>query len=202
MGFANERDTCGPGAGSFDRAVVAPIYQTSTYVYEELGKSRADTTMRERIIRPEALERTVAKLEGGHAAYVFTSGMAGIDAVSVCEAGDHVVLSEAVASRRFYRYQPNCWFILDWNFSFVEYDRPGGGAGRDATASESTNVISRPHKGTPRQIPPHPRGETHTPRVRPPASLPCAQPPSGSDDSFAHSRIAPRDFPKLLIHVM
>ena len=29
----------------------------------------------------KALERTVAKLEGGHSAYVFTSGMAGIDAV-------------------------------------------------------------------------------------------------------------------------
>jgi len=54
--------------------------------------------MRGRRIRiAAALERTVAKLEGGSAAFVFTSGMAAIDSVfRLLRPGDH-----AIISRRF-----------------------------------------------------------------------------------------------------
>src|SRR5260370_38695587 len=62
-----------PATGS----IVAPIYQTSTYVNEELGKNKGYDYARTNHPNRKALERTVAKLEGGHAAYVFTSGMAG-----------------------------------------------------------------------------------------------------------------------------
>jgi len=51
-------------------------------VYEELGKTKGGYDYaRTNHPNRKALERTVAKLEGGHAAYVFTSGMAGVDAV-------------------------------------------------------------------------------------------------------------------------
>src|SRR5258707_12138985 len=82
MGFATNAIHVGQEPDPSTGAVVAPIYQTSTYVYEELGKSRGGYDYaRTNHPNRKALERTVAKLEGGHAAYVFTSGMAGVDAV-------------------------------------------------------------------------------------------------------------------------
>src|SRR5437899_5308486 len=101
MGFATNAIHVGqkpePGTGS----IVAPIYQTSTYVNEELGKNKGYDYARTNHPNRKALERTVAKLEGGHSAYVFTSGMAGIDAVfRLLRPGDHVVLSEDRKSTR------------------------------------------------------------------------------------------------------
>src|SRR6202047_2298878 len=98
MGFATNAIHVGQEPDPATGAIVAPIYQTSTYVNEELGKYKngfdyARTNPPNR----RAWERTVAKLEDGHSAYVFSSGMAGIDAVfRLLRPGDHVVLSEAV----------------------------------------------------------------------------------------------------------
>ena len=95
MGFATNAIHVGQEPDPATGAIVAPIYQTSTYVNEELGKYKngfdyARTNHPNR----KALERTIAKLEDGHSAYVFTSGMAGIDAVfRLLRPGDHVVLS-------------------------------------------------------------------------------------------------------------
>ena len=56
-----------------------------------------------------ALERTVAKLEGGSAAYVFTSGMAAIDSVfRLLRPGDHAIISEAVYGGVI-RLTPSSW---------------------------------------------------------------------------------------------
>src|SRR3974377_1792072 len=98
MGFATNAIHVGQEHDPSTGAVVAPIYQTSTYVYEEVGKTKAGFDYaRTNHPNRKALERTVTKLEGGHSAYVFTSGMAGIDAVfRLLRPGDHVVLSEAV----------------------------------------------------------------------------------------------------------
>jgi cystathionine gamma-lyase len=97
MGFATNAIHVGQEPDPATGAVVAPIYQTSTYVYEELGKHKGYDYSRSNHPNRKALERTVAKLEGGHSAYVFTSGMAAIDAVfRLFRPGDHVVLSEAV----------------------------------------------------------------------------------------------------------
>src|SRR6202165_1008638 len=98
MGFATNAIHVGQEPDKATGAIVAPIYQTSTYVNEELGKYK-DGYDYARTNHPnrKALERTIAKLEDGHSAYVFTSGMAGIDAVfRLLRPGDHVVLSEAV----------------------------------------------------------------------------------------------------------
>src|SRR5258708_15649606 len=100
MGFATNAIHVGQEPDPSTGAVVAPIYQTSTYVYEELGKSRGGYDYaRTNHPNRKALERTVAKLEGGHAAYVFTSGMAGVDAAfPVFRPGGHVGVLRAVLS--------------------------------------------------------------------------------------------------------
>ena len=121
MGFATNAIHVGQEPDPSTGAVVTPIYQTSTYVYEELGKSRGGYDYaRTNHPNRKALERTVAKLEGGHAAYVFTSGMAGIDAVfRLLRPGDHVVLSEAVYGG-VYRLSTQLLVHFGLEFSFVD----------------------------------------------------------------------------------
>ena len=102
MGFSTDAIHVGQEPDPLTGAVVAPIYQTSTYVFESLDKNKgyvyARTTHPNRI----ALERTIAKLEGGRAAYAFTSGMAAIDAVfRLLRPGDHVVLPRAIYGGTF-----------------------------------------------------------------------------------------------------
>ena len=77
MGFATNAIHVGQEPDPSTGAVVLPIYQTSTYVYEELGKTKGGYDYaRTNHPNRKALERTIAKLEGALACYVFTSGMA------------------------------------------------------------------------------------------------------------------------------
>src|SRR5271170_3167017 len=124
MGFATNAIHVGQEPDPATGAIVAPIYQTSTYVYEELGKNKGYDYARTNHPTRKALEKTVAKLEGGHSAYVFTSGMAGIDAVfRLLRPGDHVVLSEAVYGG-VYRLTTNLLVHFGLEFSFVDTTDP------------------------------------------------------------------------------
>ncbi len=97
MGFATDAIHVGQEPDPTTGAIVPPIYQTSTYVQEELGKHKGYDYARTAHPNRRALERCVAKLEGGRAAYVFSSGMAAIDAVfRLLRPGDHIVVSQAV----------------------------------------------------------------------------------------------------------
>jgi cystathionine gamma-lyase/cystathionine beta-lyase/cystathionine gamma-lyase/homocysteine desulfhydrase len=74
-------------------AVSVPIYATSTYVQDELGKPRQGYEYA-RVSNPtrDRLEKNLASLEGGIAARVFSSGMAAIHAIcAMYKSGDHVV---------------------------------------------------------------------------------------------------------------
>jgi cystathionine beta-lyase/cystathionine gamma-synthase len=120
MGFATNAIHVGQEPDPTTGSIVAPIYQTSTYVYEELGKHKGYDYARTNHPNRKALERTLAKLEGGHSAYVFTSGMAGIDAVfRTLRPGDHVVLSEAVYGGVF-RLTTQLLVHFGLEFSFVD----------------------------------------------------------------------------------
>ena len=81
MGFSTDAIHVGQEPDPSTGSIVAPIYQTSTYVQEALGKDKGYDYARTNHPNRKALERCVAKLEGGTAAYVFSSGMAGIDSV-------------------------------------------------------------------------------------------------------------------------
>ncbi|HEX4535354.1 MAG TPA: PLP-dependent aspartate aminotransferase family protein [Candidatus Acidoferrum sp.] len=121
MGFATNAIHVGQEPDPSTGAIVAPIYQTSTYVNEELGKYKGGYDYaRTNHPNRKALERTIARLEDGHSAYVFTSGMAGIDAVfRLLRPGDHVVLSEAVYGGVF-RLSTQLLVHFGLEFSFVD----------------------------------------------------------------------------------
>jgi cystathionine beta-lyase/cystathionine gamma-synthase len=120
MGFATDAIHVGQEPDPATGAIVAPIYQTSTYVQEELGKNKGYDYARTAHPNRRALERTVAKLEGGSAAFVFTSGMAAIDSVfRLLRPGDHAIISEAVYGGVI---RLTTQFLVHWGleFSFVD----------------------------------------------------------------------------------
>jgi cystathionine beta-lyase/cystathionine gamma-synthase len=76
-------------------AIITPIYQTSTYVQEELGKHKGYEYARTQNPTRMALERNLAAIESGKAGYAFASGMAAIGAIAtLLKSGDHVVVSD------------------------------------------------------------------------------------------------------------
>ncbi len=73
-------------------AVNVPIYASSTYVQEELGKHKGYEYARVSNPTRDRLEQNLASLEGGLASRVFASGMAAINAIcAMYKSGDHVV---------------------------------------------------------------------------------------------------------------
>jgi len=83
-------------------AIVTPIYQTSTYVQEELGRHKGYEYGRTQNPTRAALEGNVAAMESGKAAVAFASGMAAINAVAtMLKAGDHVIVSDNVYGGTF-----------------------------------------------------------------------------------------------------
>src|SRR5436190_18569483 len=76
-------------------AIIVPIYQTSTYVQEALGKHKGYEYARTQNPTRMALERNIAAMESGAAGFAFASGMAAIGAIAtLLKSGDHVVVSD------------------------------------------------------------------------------------------------------------
>ena len=76
-------------------AIITPIYQTSTYVQEALGKHKGYEYARTQNPTRSALEGNVAAIEGGKAAFAFASGMAAEGAVmTLLQSGDHIVVTD------------------------------------------------------------------------------------------------------------
>lgn len=91
-GFATRAIHVGQEADASTGAVSPPIFATSTYVQEEIGKHKGYEYARVSNPTRTRLEENLAALEGGVGAKVFSSGMAAINAiVSMLKAGDHVV---------------------------------------------------------------------------------------------------------------
>src|SRR5438046_10404234 len=95
MGFATTAIHAGQEPDSAAGAVTVPIYQTSTYAQEGLGKHKGFEYARTSNPTRLALERNLAALEGAQFGYAFASGMAAIDAtMRLVKAGDHVIVSD------------------------------------------------------------------------------------------------------------
>jgi len=120
MGFATDAIHVGQEPDPATGAIVAPIYQTSTYVQEALGKNKGYDYARTNHPNRKALERCVARLEGGQSAYVFTSGMAAIDAVfRLLRPGDHAIISQAVYGG-VYRLTTQLLTQFGLEFSYID----------------------------------------------------------------------------------
>src|SRR5881409_2372246 len=101
-------------------AVMMPIYQTSTYVQQGLGKHKGYEYARTSNSTREALERNVASLEGARHGFAFGSGLAALDAViKLLSAGDHVVSGENVYGGS-HRQMTHIWARLGLTFTFVD----------------------------------------------------------------------------------
>src|SRR4029453_4391705 len=83
-------------------AIITPIYQTSPYFKEKLGAPKSfECGPTHNPPRP-ALERNLAAIEGGKAAFAFASGMAAIGAIAtMLQAGDHVTVPNTLFWGRF-----------------------------------------------------------------------------------------------------
>ncbi|MBI4442079.1 MAG: PLP-dependent transferase [Acidobacteria bacterium] len=124
MGFATDAIHAGQPPDPSTGAVVVPIYQTSTYVHEELGKHKGYEYSRTGNPTRAALERNLAVLEGGHGALAFASGMAATNAVlTLLQAGDHVVCSEGAygGTPRLFNAVLNNFGL---EFTYVDTTRP------------------------------------------------------------------------------
>src|SRR5215217_8378180 len=105
-------------------AIITPIYQTSTYVQEELGKHKGFEYGRTQNPTRMALERNIAAIEAGTAAFAFASGMAAIDALLTrLESGDHVLVSDNTYGGTFRLFERvRRKFGLD--FTYVDTSKP------------------------------------------------------------------------------
>jgi len=97
VGFATRAIHDGQEPDELTGAVNVPIYLTSTYQQEAIGKNKGHEYARLTNPTRDALEESLCSLEGGTSAHVFGSGMAAITAMlTMMKTGDHVVCSDNV----------------------------------------------------------------------------------------------------------
>lgn len=95
MGFSTIAIHAGNEPDIATGAVSVPIYQTSTYAQEGLGKHKGFEYARTQNPTRLALEKNIAALEDAKYGYAFASGMSAIDAVlKLVKGGDHVILGD------------------------------------------------------------------------------------------------------------
>jgi cystathionine beta-lyase/cystathionine gamma-synthase len=95
-GFSTTAIHAGQAPEPVTGAVSFPIFATSTYVQDELGKPRLGYEYA-RVTNPtrDRLQENLAALEGGSSSRVFASGMAAINAIcTMLKSGDHLVCSD------------------------------------------------------------------------------------------------------------
>jgi cystathionine beta-lyase/cystathionine gamma-synthase len=101
-------------------AIITPIFQTSTYVQEQLGHHKGYEYARTQNPTRAALEANVAAIEGGKGARAYASGMAAIDAIaSMLSSGDHVVVTENTYGGTF-RLFDNVFRKYGVEFTYVD----------------------------------------------------------------------------------
>src|SRR5690242_21736425 len=95
-GFATRAIHAGQRPEPLAGAIMTPLYLTSTYIQDALGKNKGYEYARGRNPTREALERNVAALEGGKHGFAFSSGMGATTSIMMLfKAGDHIVASES-----------------------------------------------------------------------------------------------------------
>jgi cystathionine beta-lyase/cystathionine gamma-synthase len=95
LGFATRAIHDGQAPDAETGAVNVPIYLTSTYQQEAIGKNKGHEYARLTNPTRDALEENLRSLEGGTSAHAFASGMASITAMcTMMKSGDHVVCTD------------------------------------------------------------------------------------------------------------
>jgi cystathionine beta-lyase/cystathionine gamma-synthase len=120
FGFSTKAVHAGQRPDPTTGAVMTPVYLTSTYVQEEIGKHKGYEYSRVSNPTRTALEENVAALENGRYGAAFASGMAAIDAIMyLLKPGDHAVMSRNVYGGT-YRAAKFVYEQYGITFSFVD----------------------------------------------------------------------------------
>lgn len=105
-------------------SILPPLYQTATYVLEEVGQDKGFDYTRSSNPTRQLMEEVLAELDGGQFGIAFSSGMSAVDGVlKLLKAGDHVVCSDDVyggVSRHFNQILVN----YDLHFTYVDSSFP------------------------------------------------------------------------------
>ena len=120
MGFSTKAIHAGQPAEPTTGAIMTPVFLTSTYVQEELGKNKGYEYSRVSNPTRTALEQNIASLEGGSEGMAFGSGTAATDAIiHLLKPGDHVIMSRNVYGGT-YRIAKMIWEEFGLRFDFVD----------------------------------------------------------------------------------
>jgi cystathionine beta-lyase/cystathionine gamma-synthase len=125
MGFSTDAIHAGQEPDPTTGAIMTPVFLTSTYVQEELGRHKGYEYSRVSNPTRTALERNIAALEGGTDGMAFGSGVAATDAIMrLLSPGDHVVFSRNVYGGT-YRLMKMVWERYGLASDFVDTTDPG-----------------------------------------------------------------------------
>ena len=120
MGFSTDAIHAGQEPDPATGAITVPIYQTSTFVQEELGKHKGYEYARTGNPTRAALERNLAALESGSFGFAFASGMAAINAVmTLFKAGDHILAGQNLYGGTFRLFER---VLRDFGLTFSYVD--------------------------------------------------------------------------------
>lgn len=125
MGFSTEAIHAGQRPDPSTGAIITPIFQTSTYVQEGLGKHKGYEYARTQNPTREAVEGNIAVLERAIGGVAFASGMAATSAVlTFVKQGDRVVATEDVYGGT-YRLFERVYRQYGVRFSYVDTSDAG-----------------------------------------------------------------------------
>jgi cystathionine beta-lyase/cystathionine gamma-synthase len=118
-GFSTRAIHAGQQPDPTTGAVITPIYQTSTYAQEALGKNKGFEYARTHNATRAALEGNLASLEGGRHGLCFASGLAATNTlIQTLKAGDHVVAGDNLYGGTYRLFQ-KVMTKFGLEFSFV-----------------------------------------------------------------------------------
>lgn len=120
MGFATDAIHAGQVPDLTTGAVITPLYLTSTYAQQEVGKNKGYEYGRTHNLTRAVLEKNIAVLEKGEFGIAFASGLAAIQAImGLVKQGDHVVVSDNVYGGT-YRFFETIMRNYGIDFSWVD----------------------------------------------------------------------------------
>src|SRR3970040_1648302 len=120
MGFSTDAIHAGQKPDEVTGAVITPIYQTSTYAQEELGKNKGYEYGRTHNLTRASLEANIAVLEKAKHGIAFSSGLAATHALmSLVKSGDHIIVSNNVYGGTYRLFELN---MKDYGIDFSWVD--------------------------------------------------------------------------------
>ncbi len=120
-------------------AIMTPLYLTSTYVQDGVGRNKGYEYARGKNPTREALERNVASLESGQHGFAFSSGMGCLDSImKLFRAGDHIVVGENVYGGTFRLFDK---ILQHFGLSFTYVDTRDAQRVADAMTAQTRALL-------------------------------------------------------------